>query len=108
MARPMKTAPNRPPLHAHHGMRATTPAEADRPLSSAAPLCATRSRTTDDIHRVGGLLHFAAPRGKRARTAVPIIGVTAAALALGEPLGAREALALGLTLGGVALALRRA
>ena len=38
----------------------------------------------------------------------PLIGVVAAALALGEPLGAREALALGLTLGGVALALRRA
>ena len=38
----------------------------------------------------------------------PIIGVAAAALALGEPLGAREALALGLTLGGVALALRKA
>ena len=37
----------------------------------------------------------------------PIIGVAAAALALGEPLGAREALALGLTLGGVALALRK-
>ncbi len=38
----------------------------------------------------------------------PIIGVVAAALALGEPLGAREALALALTLGGVALALRKA
>ena len=38
----------------------------------------------------------------------PLVGVAAAALALGEPLGAREALALGLTLGGVALALRKA
>jgi drug/metabolite transporter (DMT)-like permease len=38
----------------------------------------------------------------------PLVGVTAAAVALGEPLGAREALALGLTLGGVALALRTA
>jgi drug/metabolite transporter (DMT)-like permease len=38
----------------------------------------------------------------------PLVGVVAAALALGEPLGAREALALALTLGGVALALRRA
>jgi drug/metabolite transporter (DMT)-like permease len=37
----------------------------------------------------------------------PVIGVVAAALTLGEPLGAREALALTLTLGGVALALRR-
>jgi drug/metabolite transporter (DMT)-like permease len=36
-----------------------------------------------------------------------LIGVVAAAFALGEPLGGREALALGLTLGGVALALRR-
>ena len=35
----------------------------------------------------------------------PLVGVVAAALALGEPLGAREALALALTLGGVALAL---
>jgi drug/metabolite transporter (DMT)-like permease len=38
----------------------------------------------------------------------PLVGVVAAALALGEPLGAREALALALTLGGVSLALRRA
>ena len=38
----------------------------------------------------------------------PLVGVIAAALALGEPLGAREALALGLTLGGVALAVRKA
>jgi drug/metabolite transporter (DMT)-like permease len=38
----------------------------------------------------------------------PLVGVVAAALALGEPLGAREALALTLTLGGVSLALRRA
>jgi drug/metabolite transporter (DMT)-like permease len=38
----------------------------------------------------------------------PIIGVLMAALALGEPLGARGGLALGLTLGGVALALRKA
>jgi drug/metabolite transporter (DMT)-like permease len=38
---------------------------------------------------------------------VPLVGVVAAALALGEPLGAREGLALCLTLGGVALALRK-
>ncbi|MEO8856301.1 MAG: DMT family transporter [Burkholderiaceae bacterium] len=37
----------------------------------------------------------------------PVIGVFAAAATLGEPLGARELLALVLTLGGVALALRR-
>lgn len=37
----------------------------------------------------------------------PVIGVFAAAVALGEPLGARELGALVLTLGGVALALRR-
>lgn len=37
----------------------------------------------------------------------PVIGVLAAAATLGEPLGARELGALALTLGGVALALRR-
>ena len=37
----------------------------------------------------------------------PVIGVVSAALTLGEPLGMREAIALTLTLGGVALALRR-
>ncbi len=36
----------------------------------------------------------------------PVIGVFAAAMTLGEPLGARQLLALSLTLGGVALALR--
>ncbi|WP_407692507.1 DMT family transporter [Ramlibacter aquaticus] len=36
----------------------------------------------------------------------PVIGVVAAAISLGEPLGLREAAALALTLGGVALALR--
>jgi drug/metabolite transporter (DMT)-like permease len=38
---------------------------------------------------------------------VPIIGVIAAAILLGEPLGIREAVAAALTLGGVALAIRR-
>jgi len=38
----------------------------------------------------------------------PVIGVVAAAVALGEALGARELAALALTLGGVALAMRRA
>ncbi len=37
----------------------------------------------------------------------PVIGVVAAALVLGEPLGAKEALAMGLTIGGLALVLRR-
>ena len=37
----------------------------------------------------------------------PVIGVVAAAFVLGEPLGPRELAALALTLGGVALALRR-
>ena len=37
----------------------------------------------------------------------PVIGVVAAAFAIGEPLGARELVALTLTLAGVALALRR-
>jgi drug/metabolite transporter (DMT)-like permease len=39
---------------------------------------------------------------------VPLVGVVAAALALGEPLGAREGLALALTMGGVSVALRKA
>ena len=39
---------------------------------------------------------------------VPLIGVTSAALLLGEPFGLREGLAMALTLGGVMLALRRA
>ncbi|MDQ8729478.1 DMT family transporter [Bradyrhizobium sp. LHD-71] len=38
---------------------------------------------------------------------VPLIGVVAAALLLGEPLGTREILAAALTLGGVALAIKR-
>jgi drug/metabolite transporter (DMT)-like permease len=38
---------------------------------------------------------------------VPVVGVTTAAYALGEPFGLREILALVLTLGGVALALRK-
>jgi drug/metabolite transporter (DMT)-like permease len=37
----------------------------------------------------------------------PVIGVVAAAFAIGEPLGPRELIALTLTLAGVALALRR-
>jgi len=37
----------------------------------------------------------------------PVVGVTAAALALGEPLGLRQLLAMGLTVGGVALVLAR-
>jgi drug/metabolite transporter (DMT)-like permease len=37
----------------------------------------------------------------------PAIGVVGAAFALGEPLGLKEVLALGLTLSGVAIALRR-
>jgi drug/metabolite transporter (DMT)-like permease len=37
----------------------------------------------------------------------PVIGVLAAAVTLGEPFGARQALALVLTLGGVAIALRK-
>jgi drug/metabolite transporter (DMT)-like permease len=38
---------------------------------------------------------------------VPVMGVIAAALVLGEPLGAREVVAAALTLGGVALAIKR-
>jgi drug/metabolite transporter (DMT)-like permease len=38
---------------------------------------------------------------------VPIMGIVAAALVLGEPLGWKEAVAMALTLSGVALALRR-
>ncbi|MPW16532.1 EamA family transporter [Paraburkholderia sp. CNPSo 3157] len=38
---------------------------------------------------------------------VPIMGIVAAAIALGEPLGLKEAVAMTLTSSGVALALRR-
>lgn len=38
----------------------------------------------------------------------PVVGVSAAALSLGEPLGMRELAAMGLTLAGVALAMRKA
>ena len=54
---------------------------------------------------------FAALRRLPAGTAAlgtlltPIVGVVSSALALGEPLGLREAAALGLTLGGILLAL---
>ena len=57
------------------------------------------------------LAWFAALRRLPAATAaigtlsVPIIGVTTAALVLGEPLGLREVLAMALTLAGVALAM---
>jgi len=57
------------------------------------------------------LAWFAALRRLPAATAaigtlsVPIIGVTAAAMVLGEPLGLREILAMALTLAGVALAM---
>jgi drug/metabolite transporter (DMT)-like permease len=37
----------------------------------------------------------------------PVVGVTAAALFLGEPLGAKEWLAMGMTIGGVALVMRK-
>jgi drug/metabolite transporter (DMT)-like permease len=37
---------------------------------------------------------------------IPVVGVVASAVTLGEPLGLREVLALGLTLGGVVLAAR--
>jgi drug/metabolite transporter (DMT)-like permease len=59
------------------------------------------------------LAWFAALRRLPAATAaigtltVPIIGIIAAAIVLGEPLGIREALAMGLTLAGVALALQK-
>lgn len=59
------------------------------------------------------LTWFAALRRLPAQTAsmatllTPVVGVVAAAVALGEPLGPVRWLALALTLGGVALALRR-
>jgi drug/metabolite transporter (DMT)-like permease len=55
---------------------------------------ATLRRLPGDIASIGMLL-------------VPIMGIVAAALALGEPLGAREAWAMALTLSGVALAMRQ-
>jgi drug/metabolite transporter (DMT)-like permease len=59
------------------------------------------------------LCWFAALRRLPAATAsmgtllTPLVGVIVAAIALGEPLGMREALALALTLGGVSLAIRQ-
>lgn len=59
------------------------------------------------------LTWFAALRRLPASTAalgtltVPVMGVIAAALVLGEPLGVRQIVAAALTLGGVALAIRR-
>jgi drug/metabolite transporter (DMT)-like permease len=59
------------------------------------------------------LAWFAALRRLPAATAaigtltVPIIGIIAAAMMLGEPLGIREAPAMMLTLAGVALALQK-
>jgi drug/metabolite transporter (DMT)-like permease len=38
---------------------------------------------------------------------VPVLGIVAAALSIGEPLGLRTAIAMVLTLSGVALALRQ-
>jgi drug/metabolite transporter (DMT)-like permease len=55
---------------------------------------ATLRRLPADIASIGMLL-------------VPVMGIVAAALALGEPLGTREAWAMGLTLSGVALAMRQ-
>lgn len=58
------------------------------------------------------LTWFAALRRLPASTAsvatllTPVIGITSAALALGEPLGARQFAAMALTIGGVALVLR--
>jgi drug/metabolite transporter (DMT)-like permease len=37
----------------------------------------------------------------------PVVGVTAAAVILGEPLGTKELLAVGLTLAGIAMALKK-
>jgi drug/metabolite transporter (DMT)-like permease len=59
------------------------------------------------------LCWFAALRRLPAATAsmgtllTPLVGVIVAAIALGEPLGMRQALALALTLGGVSLAIRQ-
>ncbi|MDP4026533.1 DMT family transporter [Methylobacterium sp. NEAU 140] len=49
-----------------------------------------------------------APTAATGMLLVPVLGTLSAALALGEPLGWRELAAMGLTLGGVAIALRRA
>ena len=62
---------------------------------------------------MGYLTWFAALRLLPASTTatgslmVPVVGVLGSGLMLGEPLGLRQFVALGLTLGGVALAARR-
>ncbi|AQH04439.1 multidrug DMT transporter permease (plasmid) [Burkholderia sp. KK1] len=53
------------------------------------------------------LRHLSADVASIGMLLVPIMGIVAAALALGEPLGAREAIAMALTLSGVALAMRQ-
>lgn len=55
----------------------------------------------------GALQRLPATTAAMGTLIVPIIGVIAAAVLLGEPLGPREVVAAGLTLGGVALAIRR-
>jgi drug/metabolite transporter (DMT)-like permease len=55
---------------------------------------ATLRRLPADIASIGMLL-------------VPIMGIVAAAISLGEPLGMREAVAMALTLSGVAIAMRQ-
>jgi drug/metabolite transporter (DMT)-like permease len=60
------------------------------------------------VRWVSATSHGSPPCGDcRHRHAVPIIGIIAAAMMLGEPLGIREALAMMLTLAGVALALQK-
>ncbi len=56
----------------------------------------------------GALRRLPASTATMATIAVPVIGVVSGALTVGEPLGAREAAAIVITLSGVALALRRA
>jgi drug/metabolite transporter (DMT)-like permease len=54
------------------------------------------------------LRRLPAPTASTGMLLVPVIGVTAASLMLGEPLGVREWIAMALTLGGVTLALQKA
>jgi len=53
------------------------------------------------------LRRLPAETGSVATLLTPIIGVSAAAIALGEPSGVKESFALVLTVGGLALVLRK-
>ena len=63
--------------------------------------------TACDLCRFAALRRVPPATASMATLLTPLVGGVAAAVALGEPLGARETLALVVTLGGVSLAIRQ-